>query len=216
MKSKTLFSLICALIHLHACPQEIEQGDYEASFALYEEAKLLIEEENYDLAIDYLEQAHEFNSGNSDFTYIAAFAFFKKKDYHNAMKKIKWSLQLEPFQSDYHLLAGNISFRAKMYENGISYYTKALQFQDSTEVPINEVDCLYNRGTCNLYVSNYLDAEMDFTRVLKVDDENYMAYHNRGLARIKQNNETEGCRDFTIAIENGSKISEKYLSKYCQ
>ena len=216
MKSRILLLSILLVPATIAHCQEIDEEDYRASFALYEEAKLLIEEGNLDQAVDFLQQAHEFNKGNTDFTYVAAFALFKQKDYPAALKKIGWSLALEPFQSDYLVLAGNISFRAKQYEKSVGYYSKALQYQDSSEVPINELRCLYNRGTCYLNLKEYEAAVKDFSLVIDTDDENYMAYHNRGLAHINLRQGSEGCSDLQKAIDLGSPISEKYQNKYCE
>ena len=125
------------------------EAAYQASVALYEVAKLLIEEEKYDQAIDFLQQAYEFYDGNSDYSYASAFAFYKIDSLGAAANKIEWSLGLEPFQSDYHVLAGNIAYKDQSYEDAVDFYSKALQYQDSTEIAIDELSCYNNLGNCH-------------------------------------------------------------------
>ncbi len=190
--------------------------DFEASLALFEESKLLIEEGQYDEAVEYLEQAHDFYNGDSDYTYAAAFALYKLKRYEEALNKIQWSISLQPFESTYHVMAGNIAYRSKQYEKGIDYFSQALNYQDSSKVAIDDLSCFYNRGNCFLGNKQYQEAESDFTEVLSVDETNFMAYHNRAQARLRQSKREEACSDFNAAIENGSEISQSYLIKYCQ
>lgn len=190
-------------------------ADYEASLALFEESRMLIEEEAYEQAVDYLQQAYEFYNGDSDYTYAAAFALYKLKRYEEALEKINWSISLRPFQANYHVMAGNIAYRDRKYEEGIDYYSQALQYQDSSEVAIDDLGCYYNRGNCYLRSALYEEAEWDFTEVLSIDESNFMAYHNRAQARLRLQKVDEACEDFQMAITNGSTISQNYLSKYC-
>ncbi len=191
-------------------------GDYQSSLALYEESKLLIAEGNYTQAVDYLEQAHQFYKGNSDYTYAAAFALYKLDSLEAAARKIGWSLSLEPFQSDYHVLAGNIAYKDKKYDNAIGFYSRALQYQDSSEVVIDDLSCYYNRANCHLQQKDFKSAEADYSYVLSIDESNYMAFHNRAQARLRLGQKNAACADFESAINAGSKISGKYLQKYCQ
>lgn len=193
----------------------IDEKDYQASLALYEESKLLIAEGKYEQATDFLQQAHEFFKGNSDYTYAAAFALYKLERYEEASKKIDWSLSLEPFQSDYYVVAGNIAYKRELFVEGIGFYTKALIYQDSTEVPIDDLNCLYNRGNCYLNNEEYSLAENDYSTLLDVDNNNYMAFHNRAQARVRMGKNKLACEDWHAAIDTGSKISQKYISKYC-
>ncbi len=194
----------------------IDEGDYNASLALYDEAKLLIEEENYLLAVDFLQQAYEFYDGNSDYTYAAAFAFYKLDSLDAASNKIEWSLGLEPFQSDYLVLAGNIAYKSRSYDDAVRFYSRALQFQDSTDVAIDDLGCYYNRGNCHLKLAEYKAADEDYSYVLSIDESNFMAFHNRAQARLRSGQKEKACSDFQSAINVGSKVSRKYLLKYCQ
>lgn len=194
----------------------VDEGDYNASLALYDEAKLLIEEENYALATNFLQQAYDFYNGNSDYTYAAAFAFYKLDSLDDAANKIEWSLGLEPFQSDYLMLAGNIAYKSKSYEEAVRFYSRALQFQDSTDVAIDDLSCYYNRGNCYLKLEEYKAADKDYSYVLDIDPSNYMAFHNRAQARLRAGDRRGACVDFQEAINAGSKFSRRYLLKYCQ
>ncbi|MEM9326279.1 MAG: tetratricopeptide repeat protein [Bacteroidota bacterium] len=190
--------------------------DLQLCNALYEESKLLIEEEKYEEAVGFLEQAHEMYKGNTDYTYVAAYALYKLQKLEEAAKKIGWSLALEPFQSDYYVLAGNIAYKREDFEKGIEFYNKALQYQDSTEVAINELDCVYNRANCYLNLANYENAARDYSSVLSIDKENFMAFHNRGLARLKLGRTEQACADFDAAVSTGSGISDKYRKRHCE
>lgn len=211
----TLWSLSFAIYCQDQGLTEFE-ADYQASLALYEESKLLIAEESYEQAIDFLQQAHEFYKGSSDYTFAAAFALYKLDRLKEAAKKIQWSLNLEPFQSDYHVMAGNIAYKRMIYEDAANFYSKALQYQDSSEVAIDDLGCIYNRGNCFLQLEQFKKAESDFSEVLTIDSLNYMAFHNRAQTRLRLNNLAGACEDFRLAINAGSEISGKYLLKYCQ
>ena len=209
-----LFSLLWPFFVL--AQQEIDYEELQLSTALYEESKLLIDEGKYEEAVGFLEQAHDINKGNTDYTYAAAYALYKLKRLDAAAKQIGWSLMLEPFQSDYYVLAGNIAYKREDFAKGIEFYNKALQYQDSSEVAINELDCVYNRANCYLNLQNYESAERDYSSVLSIDRENYMAFHNRGLARLKLGLEPEACTDWNEAVQSGSSISQKYIKRHCQ
>ncbi len=195
---------------------EISSEDLELCNALYEESKLLIEEGKYDEAVGFLQQAHEIYKGNTDYTYVAAYALYKLKRLDDAADKIGWSIALEPFQSDYLVLAGNIAYKKREFEDGIGFYNKALRYQDSSQVAIDELNCIYNRGNCYLNLKNYESAERDYSSVLSIDDGNFMAFHNRALARLRLGLKEDACQDFENAVESGSNISSKYITKHCQ
>ncbi|MDW3193919.1 MAG: tetratricopeptide repeat protein [Cytophagales bacterium] len=191
-------------------------ADFEASMALFEESKLLIEEGQFDQAVEYLRQAYEFYKGNSDYTYAAAYALYKLKRYDEALNKIQWSLSLQPFEATYHVMAGNIAYRSKQFDKGIDYFSQALQYQDSSGVAIDDLSCYYNRGNCFLSNRQYEEAEKDFSEVLSIDETNFMAYHNRAQARLRQKKLAAACEDFNSAITHGSEISQNYIAKYCE
>lgn len=191
-------------------------AEFETSMALFEESKLLIEEGQYSEAVDYLQQAYEFYNGNSDYTYAAAYALYKLNRYDEALNKIQWSISLQPFESTYHVMAGNIAYRSKQFDKGIDYFSQALQYQDSSSVAIDDLGCYYNRGNCYLSNKQYEEAENDFSEVLAVDETNFMAFHNRAQARLRQSKRTAACSDFNAAITHGSEISQSYITKYCE
>ncbi|MBV6644112.1 MAG: tetratricopeptide repeat protein [Cyclobacteriaceae bacterium] len=216
MKALLFFSLILVNIpFVFGQESVISEELYNKSMSLYNECTLLIDEGNYEKAIGFLDQAMAMNKGNSDFSYASAFAHYKLKQYQPALEKIKRSLQLEPFQSDYFVLAGNIAYQIKDYASGIEYYTAALDYRDSTEIPIDELKCLYNRANCYMGLRKYQQAEQDYSQVLQTDIGNYMAHHNRGLARVRIGRTEEGCMDFEKAVNFGSQLTQRYQVKHC-
>ncbi len=210
---------VAGMLIIHVVTGQVDSvefaADYQASLALYEESKLLIAEGKYLEAVDFLSQAHEFYKGNSDYTYAAAFALYKIDSLRAAERKIGWSLSLEPFQSDYHVMAGNIFYKQMAYRRAINSYTQALQYQDSSQVVIDDLSCTYNRGNCYLQLELFQEAERDYSYVIDIDQSNYMAYHNRAQARLRSGRKEEACQDFQSAVDAGSRVSAEYMMKYC-
>lgn len=193
----------------------ISQEDYNEAVMAYNKGIQHFYDKEYEEALPLLTRATELNPNNSDMFFALSNIYNVTKDLDEAMVKINEALTLEPNQPDYLLHRANVQYKLKNYKAAISDYSDAIKYQIESGVMIDEAKTLYNRGNCHLYLKNYAEAKADFDLAIEGGYRLYDVYHNRATANIRLNKKSEACSDYKAALELGSPISKKYITKYC-
>ncbi|MFY0628373.1 MAG: tetratricopeptide repeat protein [Reichenbachiella sp.] len=198
------------------CQDEIvDESDYRRSKQLMDEGWVHVSANSFESSLAFFDKSIEIYDGNTDAFVGRATALMKLERLNEAERDVQSALKLSENQSDMFYLAGNIYFKMEYFEEAISYYTKAMKFNESSDVPIDSVNCYYNRGNCYFKAGLYRSAINDFTKSILMNDRFFNAYHNRALAYKHRDDMKNACTDFRKAEELGSNISEKYIKQYC-
>lgn len=196
--------------------ETIDENIYNQSSQLADDGWTYLSGQSFQDAVDKFTQSIELYDGNADALVGRANALMKLDRLDEAEKDILEALKMSGDEADMYYLAANIYYKMKYYENATSLYTKALDFNETSNVPIDIANCYYNRGNAFLGSGMYRSAINDFTKAIKNKEDFMNAYHNRGLAYKNRDAITEACADFEKAKSLGSLTSEKYIDKYCQ
>ncbi len=194
----------------------IDNENYNLAVDAYNQAKAEYEIENYELSLKGFKTAHALNPNNSDYIFGIATSHYGLENYDSAAHFIEIAIGLAPRQADYHYRAGNIYFHQENYFNAFKNYTKAINYQGRDEVVIDVANCQFNRGVSALYSRLYEEAIKDFTDVLSIQTTNINAIHMRGVAYLRLNQKEAACTNFASANNLGHPNSKRYLDKHCQ
>ncbi|MGL1885009.1 MAG: tetratricopeptide repeat protein [Reichenbachiella sp.] len=202
--------------YTYAQEETVDEETYNNSKLHTSEGWDLVGLGELDQALKEFNMAIEFYNGDADSFVGRANVLMKLGRLDDAEKDVEQALLLAPNQSDMFYLAGNIYFKMKNYIKATNNYSNAIRYNDSSDIPVDLVNCYYNRGNAYFSSEMYRSAVNDFTKVIELK-ENYMqAYHNRALSYKNKKDFENACKDFYTAKELGSKMSDKFIEKYCQ
>ncbi len=216
MRVLALVSLIClSITSVYAQDDVIDEGRYNQHQALVDQGWMHLTGSDFEVAVEKFNQAIEIYDGNADAYLGRANALMKFGKLDEAEQDVQKALGMTGEQADMYYLAGNIYFKMEDYFKATDYYSKALDFNELSEVPIDSMHCYYNRGNAYYEAGMYRSAISDFSKAIEIQSDFKNAYHNRGLAYSHRGSMTEACMDFFKAKELGDLSSDKYIKKYC-
>jgi len=196
--------------------ETIDELTYNSSKELASSGWNLIAEEKFDHAINLFNQSIELFDGNTDAFVGRSTAYMRLDLLDHAEKDLEKALTLSPNQSDMFYLAGNIFFKMKYYFRATENYSKALRHNSESDIPVDPLNCYYNRANAYFAAEMYRSAINDYSKVIALDEEYMHAYHNRALAYKHREDFENACLDFDKAKELGSQMSDKFIDKYCK
>eukprot|EP00300_Choanocystis_sp_HF-7_P017259 c19677_g1_i1.p1 GENE.c19677_g1_i1~~c19677_g1_i1.p1 ORF type:complete len:293 (+),score=89.22 c19677_g1_i1:43-921(+) len=97
--------------------------------------------------------------------------------------------------AEIYRIQGNDAFRSGQYEQAISYYSEAMQYQR------DNASLFTNRAAAYLKTDNCLGAEQDCSRAIELDPKNPKAFNRRGQARQALGDLDGAIEDFQIALQ---------------
>ena len=73
------------------------------------------------------------------------------------------------------------------------------------------------RGDAKMNLKDMLGAVVDYTLAISMNHQSAEAYLKRGLAKIAVGTDRPGaCKDFTLAVQLGSKAAAEASAQYCK
>jgi tetratricopeptide (TPR) repeat protein len=132
---------------------------------------------------------------------------YDKGQVEEAIRLYTEAIELNPKYTDAYFQ------RSAMYrERG--QWDKELEDLNSTlACDKNHVGALRRRAERYFYAGQYLDAELDYDAVIKLEREGWYNYYMRGRARAAQGHNEGAIKDFTRAIEEGYGSSDAYYER---
>ncbi|WP_158584022.1 tetratricopeptide repeat protein [Reichenbachiella sp. MSK19-1] len=193
----------------------IDEDDYNSNQQHTSNGWDLIGQEQFEDALSQFNLAIDSYDGNADSFVGRANALLRIDRFSEAQKDIETALLLAPDQADMFYLAGNIYFKMEYFELAARNYSSAIRANDTSDIPVDLINCYYNRGNAYFSAGMYRSAINDFSRVIDANEDSFIAYHNRALAYKNREEYDMACQDFYKAQELGSKMSQKYIDRYC-
>jgi len=216
-KSFLILILFGSLRFVSAQGQIVNQNNFNAAVALYNQAIEHFDFGEVDQALLKFDKAISLNPNNSDYFFGRASCHYDQKNYQKAAYDITQAINLEPNQPDYHYYAGNIFFKLQDYKKAIANYSKALETApENPDININLTNVRYNRGVSALSLGQYTNARKDFEYVMNEDPEHADAVHNLAVALLKLGDRNQACSMFAKSEQLGVAKSKEYRSKYCK
>ena len=194
----------------------IEEESYTKSIELTNGGWDSFAKGEYDQAIGLFTEALKIYDGNTDTWLGRATAYSQKEQYDLAKDDVDKAIQLSPSEADVYYLGGNVLMKSKLYHKAALYYSRAIEYNPTSNVKVNVEDCYYNRGNAYLMTEKLEMAVADFTAYIESNLDNPAGYHNRGVAFKKLGIEDKACADFKAALDHGSDKSARYMSSYCK
>ncbi|MBM4137690.1 MAG: tetratricopeptide repeat protein [Nitrospira sp.] len=155
---------------------EILQKNPQDSGIMYLLGIIYYQEGNYDLAIEYIRKALEFNPLSDAYAYFyLGNALKNKKQFDEAITCYQRALQMNPQLIEaYHNLAW-IFQEKNQTDEAITYYQKALNLNPAL------ADAYYNLGTIFQDRKQFDDAITFYQKALEIDPTLADAYYNLGI-----------------------------------
>jgi small glutamine-rich tetratricopeptide repeat-containing protein alpha len=97
---------------------------------------------------------------------------------------------------------GNEALKSRDYKEAISYYTKALEYDDKS------APAYCNRALVYLKMKNYNQCMLDCNKALELKSDYLKAYHRRGKALFALNDFKGAYDDFKVIMEREPDNSE--------
>lgn len=211
-----LFVIICQCANSQT--DTLSQEVYNASVEAYNQGLDAFYSKDYERALPQLRLSAKLNPNFADVWYAMSSTQNALGLLDSALININKAIGLESEQPDYALQRANIYFKKKDYKKAAADYTSALKYNATADedVQIMEDHVFFNRGNCWLYLEEYAKARADFDKAIASGYDVASVYHNRATALLRLDLRSDACKDFRKAVELGSKISDKYIDKYCK
>jgi len=144
----TISFVVVSTLQLFAQDDILSEEDFNLANESYQKATELFYAKDFQKALPLIRLAIRINEGNSDYWSLRSSTHAALKQLDSALISIARADELEPNQSDYLLVYGNVLFRSKEYTRAAKKYSEALAHQKTSEIPINEGHVFFNRGSC--------------------------------------------------------------------
>lgn len=173
------------------------------------EAQAAIESENYDRALNLVENEIDKNADDLYALEMKLNIFYRTERQKEAAKFVDALCFKYPNKPEY------------LYLNGVNYmlrekYPRAIrEFEAALEKGLAEqyfTKLYFNRGLANMRLAEYELAEADFNLVLEEDPKKASAYHSLGMLKYSQNNYQEASENFLKAIQYNDNSSVVYFN----
>jgi len=164
------------------------QGQVSQFSEKIEKGTKLLDEENYEEAIQIFTEGLTDDSSNPLIFYYRGMAFEKNGDIDNAMGDYQKAAELK---TDFILplsQLGKIHARQGNYEKAVEYYRKIADSGDK------DATNYYNYGICLMNIGNNAEAKSVFEKLLSFDEDYSDAYYRLGIIYLSSN-ETEKAKE---------------------
>ena len=105
------------------------------------------------------------------------------------------------FQFNYFFELGQIFHDCTAYQLSIEYLDKAIEL--STYLPINKnrlVKVYELRGNSKIFLNNYQESILDFSKAIELDPKNSFLYFGRGMCYEYLNQNEEALKNLKISL----------------
>jgi tetratricopeptide (TPR) repeat protein len=163
--------------------------------ALLEQAKTLLDREQYNRAIEVATQGLAIEPDNTELLNTRGLAYYNLDDYPNALIDFERYIELdqEDFIGFYNV--GFVRNLTQDYEGAIEAFTQALTIE-----PL-DVETITGRANAYYSLRRYDEAIADYSSVLEQEPDNTYALSSRGYAYAYQGNIPAANDDFVKYIE---------------
>ena len=120
------------------------------------------------------------------------------------------------FQFSEYIKLGKIFNQCTAYRISIEYLDKGIKL--SSCLPLNKyrlINVYYLRGNSNMFLDNYYEAIVDFSKAIEINNGDYSVFFNRGIDKIYNGDIEASCSDFLKAQKLGDLKALNELEKYC-
>lgn len=132
-------------------------------------------------------------------------AYLAIGDPEGAAKTYKSALQLDPSRDDLHIQLGNLYYAEKRYKEAEEAYKEGVRINPSSSN-------IYALGQAYLSSGHYSDAEIQFSKVDRMEPQKPNGKYGMGLTYSKQGRYTEAIRQFQDAI----KLDDEFYDAYAE
>jgi tetratricopeptide (TPR) repeat protein len=162
--------------------------------------------EKYDAAIKEFQRSLSL-SPNSEYSVKASEymtnAYLKLDKPDKAIDTLKASLHLNPNRDDIHVKLGNLYFSESRYEEAAREYEKAVAINPSA-------NNRYSLGQAYLYTEQYYEAEIQFTKVQRLNPQKPDGNYGLGLAYSKMGRYEDAINRFEDAVRLDRNFYDAY------
>lgn len=126
---------------------------------------------------------------------------------------------LEIFEEDDELAyyLGNFFQKEKRLNEAVAAYSDAIRWSKINGEDFPLVWAYYfNRGNSYLKLLQFDKAIGDYKEALRLSPDHPDVLVNRGYCFYKTNQNAQACKDWSLAVQKGSKDAQRYLDLYCQ
>jgi len=139
-----------------------------------------------------------------------ALAYFIEGKFEKAKETILKAITIDPKNSDYYWLLGDISRGLKDYDGAIDSYTKTISYlKDKNGL----AEAYTNRGGAKNVKGDYDGAIKDCTEAIRLKPDCAKAYNNRGNAKTAKGDYDGAIKDYTEAIRLNPYDAETYSNR---
>ena len=211
----TEYRIAMNLGEIHLEGGEYEQASAEFERALEQErnvqvyynlARVSIEEQDYEAAVDYLRSAREQAPEDTDVLTDLGYSLEQIGDYSASIEAYQAALELQPDKEGLYLALGRLHEWTDRPREALEYYRELVERGD----PGEELAMVYRRiGELFLQFDEPGRATGPFRNVLRMVEADDEVYYNLGLAYFRNNEDQEALRALRQAVELAPE-SEKY------
>lgn len=162
---------------------------------------------NYELAIEYLNQAIQKN--NSNITALNARALAKKGagQYEEAILDFDRAILLKPHVGSLYNNRGSVKEEMGMIRAAIADFDLALRYAPRDKT------AYFNRGNAIHQLGQYERAIKDYTAAIEIDQDFAAAYHYRGNRKQELGDYLGAIKDYDFAIRIQPSYADAYNSR---
>ena len=187
--------------------QKVNPSDYNAFFL---DGVTLYRMSNYNRSLGALNKARKINANAAELDYYTGQCYLKKRFKKTSLKFFNSAIQKDSSKAEYFHSKGLALYRRKKYNDALKeFYTATLKSK-----PLRE-SFLYV-GLSNNRMKKYTTAIDDFTTCIERYPDYGLAFFNRGILKIKVDDEVGACQDLDEALKLNYQRANKKLNKYCR
>jgi|688.fasta_scaffold338957_2 tetratricopeptide (TPR) repeat protein len=187
--------------------QKMNPSDYDA---FYLDGVTLYRLANYNRSLGALKKARKINANAADLDFYTGMCYLKKRFKRTALIFFDNAIKRDSSRAEYFHSKGLALYRRKKYNDALKeFYTATLKSK-----PLRE-SFLYV-GLSNNRMKKYTAAIDDFTTCIERYPDYGLAFFNRGILKIKVDDEVGACQDLDEAFKLNYQRANKKLNKYCR
>lgn len=174
-----------------------DRGNVSKLFAY---ASVLMQSEEYDLAVHYLKQAHRLAPDDDGILYRIGWCYKLKGEYKESLSCMKQVLELNPKHSRVRQIIVELYERLARREEDNAYYHLAVPYMKEQVERYPEEYYLVEMGLLYLDMDEYEKALFYFKKAGEKNPESVYVYNNAGNCRLSMNQPREAEKLFLKAV----------------
>lgn len=152
--------------------------------------------EDYQKALEYINEAIRLEPDNSLFYSKRAHTRFNLKDYQRAINDCNQALEIMSENSDAYYMRGRIYEAIEDYQAAIEDYSRSLRIDPQQHIVLME------RGSVFITTHNYQNAIEDYTQVTKLEPKSAEGYMCLGVAWIALEDQKQELANYQEALNS--------------